>query len=55
MDRFFKNGGELVYTVPARLDGDGTFAQVRFAEFSGKWERRYSAITRLFGERVLQM
>jgi S-DNA-T family DNA segregation ATPase FtsK/SpoIIIE len=29
MDRFFKNGGELVYTVPARLDGDGTFAQVR--------------------------
>jgi DNA segregation ATPase FtsK/SpoIIIE, S-DNA-T family len=29
MDRFFKNGGELVYTVPARLDGDGTYAQVR--------------------------
>jgi S-DNA-T family DNA segregation ATPase FtsK/SpoIIIE len=29
MDRFVKNGGELVYTVPARLDGDGTFAQVR--------------------------
>ncbi len=29
MDRFFKNGGELVYTVPARVDGDGTYAQVR--------------------------
>ncbi|MGH3812440.1 MAG: hypothetical protein ACRDUV_08290, partial [Pseudonocardiaceae bacterium] len=29
LDRFFKNGGELVYTVPARLDGNGTFAQVR--------------------------
>lgn len=27
--RFFKDGGELVYTVPARMDGDGTFAQVR--------------------------
>ncbi|HEX6405147.1 MAG TPA: hypothetical protein VF003_18640 [Pseudonocardiaceae bacterium] len=29
MDRFFKNGGELAYTVPARVDGDGTFAQIR--------------------------
>ncbi len=29
LDRFIKNGGDLVYTVPARLDGDGTFAQVR--------------------------
>jgi DNA segregation ATPase FtsK/SpoIIIE, S-DNA-T family len=29
LDRFFKNGGELVYTVPARVDGDGTYAQVR--------------------------
>ena len=29
LDRFFKSGGELVYTVPARLDGDGTFAQLR--------------------------
>jgi S-DNA-T family DNA segregation ATPase FtsK/SpoIIIE len=29
LDRFFKNGGELVYTVPARVDGEGTFAQVR--------------------------
>jgi DNA segregation ATPase FtsK/SpoIIIE, S-DNA-T family len=29
LDRFFKDGGELVYTVPARKDGDGTFAQVR--------------------------
>jgi S-DNA-T family DNA segregation ATPase FtsK/SpoIIIE len=29
LDRFVKNGGELVYTVPARLDGDGTYAQVR--------------------------
>lgn len=29
LDRFFKDGGELAYTVPARLDGNGTFAQVR--------------------------
>ncbi len=29
LDRFFKNGGELTYTVPARVDGDGTFAQIR--------------------------
>jgi DNA segregation ATPase FtsK/SpoIIIE, S-DNA-T family len=29
LNRFFKEGGELVYTVPARKDGDGTFAQVR--------------------------
>jgi len=29
LDRFFKNGGELVYTVPARVDGEGTFAQIR--------------------------
>ncbi|MGH3873499.1 MAG: hypothetical protein ACRDSR_18645 [Pseudonocardiaceae bacterium] len=29
LDRFFKAGGELVYIVPARLDGDGTYAQVR--------------------------
>ncbi|OLT18603.1 hypothetical protein BJF78_00225 [Pseudonocardia sp. CNS-139] len=29
LDRFFKDGGELIYTVPARLDGNGTFAQVR--------------------------
>lgn len=29
LDRFFKQGGELVYTVPARRDGDGTAAQVR--------------------------
>ena len=29
MERFFKNGGELVYSVPARVDGDGTYAQVR--------------------------
>lgn len=29
MDRFFKTGGELVYTVPARVDGNGTYAQVR--------------------------
>ncbi|WP_211239402.1 hypothetical protein [Actinokineospora inagensis] len=26
---FFKNGGELLYSVAARKDGDGTFAQVR--------------------------
>ncbi|MGH3869820.1 MAG: hypothetical protein ACRDQ4_27715 [Pseudonocardiaceae bacterium] len=29
LDRFFKNGGELAYTIPARVDGNGTFAQVR--------------------------
>lgn len=29
MDRFFKDGGQLVYTVPARLDGNGSYAQVR--------------------------
>ncbi|WP_410621461.1 FtsK/SpoIIIE domain-containing protein [Amycolatopsis sp. cmx-8-4] len=29
LDRFYKDGGELVYTVAARKDGDGTFAQVR--------------------------
>jgi S-DNA-T family DNA segregation ATPase FtsK/SpoIIIE len=29
LDRFFKAGGELVYTVPARVDGEGTYAQVR--------------------------
>ncbi|MGH3754885.1 MAG: hypothetical protein ACRDRP_19745 [Pseudonocardiaceae bacterium] len=29
LDRFFKNGGELAYTVPARVDGDGTYAQIR--------------------------
>jgi DNA segregation ATPase FtsK/SpoIIIE, S-DNA-T family len=29
LDRFVKAGGELVYTVPARVDGDGTYAQIR--------------------------
>jgi S-DNA-T family DNA segregation ATPase FtsK/SpoIIIE len=29
LNRFFKDGGELVYTVPARKDGDGTYAQIR--------------------------
>jgi S-DNA-T family DNA segregation ATPase FtsK/SpoIIIE len=29
LDRFFKAAGELVYTVPARTDGDGTYAQIR--------------------------
>lgn len=29
LNRFFKDGGELTYTVPARKDGYGTFAQVR--------------------------
>lgn len=29
LDRFFKNGGELVYTTPARVDGEGTYAQIR--------------------------
>jgi S-DNA-T family DNA segregation ATPase FtsK/SpoIIIE len=29
LDRFFKAGGELVYIIPARVDGDGTYAQIR--------------------------
>lgn len=29
LDRFFKNGGQVVYTVAARVDGDGTYAQIR--------------------------
>ncbi|MGW5050174.1 hypothetical protein [Actinokineospora sp. NPDC004072] len=29
LNAFVKRGGELVYTVPARKDGDGTYAQVR--------------------------
>jgi S-DNA-T family DNA segregation ATPase FtsK/SpoIIIE len=29
LNAFFKDGGELVYTVPARKDGDGTYAQIR--------------------------
>ncbi|MBB4683963.1 FtsK/SpoIIIE domain-containing protein [Amycolatopsis jiangsuensis] len=29
LDRFYKDGGDLVYTVVARKDGDGTFAQIR--------------------------
>lgn len=29
LDKFFKDGGQLIYTVPARMDGDGTYAQVR--------------------------
>ncbi|MPZ80887.1 MAG: hypothetical protein GEV28_11000 [Actinophytocola sp.] len=29
LNRFFKDGGDLVYTIPARKDGDGTYAQVR--------------------------
>ena len=29
MDRFFKDGAQLAYTVPARVDGNGTYAQVR--------------------------
>ncbi len=29
LNKFFKDGGELVYTVPARVDGDGTYAQIR--------------------------
>jgi len=28
LDRFFKSGGRLVYTVAARLDGDGTYAPI---------------------------
>lgn len=29
LNAFFKDGGELVYLIAARRDGDGTFAQVR--------------------------
>jgi DNA segregation ATPase FtsK/SpoIIIE, S-DNA-T family len=29
LDRFLKAGGELMYTVPARVDGEGTYAQLR--------------------------
>ncbi|MCP2304722.1 hypothetical protein [Actinokineospora globicatena] len=29
LSAFFKKGGELLYSVPARKDGDGTHAQVR--------------------------
>ncbi|MDQ4094530.1 MAG: hypothetical protein M3143_14420 [Actinomycetota bacterium] len=29
LDKFFKDAGQLVYTVPARMDGNGTYAQVR--------------------------
>jgi S-DNA-T family DNA segregation ATPase FtsK/SpoIIIE len=29
LDKFFKDGGQLLYTVPARLDGNGTYAQIR--------------------------
>jgi DNA segregation ATPase FtsK/SpoIIIE, S-DNA-T family len=29
LNSFFKDGGELVYLIPARKDGDGTFARVR--------------------------
>jgi S-DNA-T family DNA segregation ATPase FtsK/SpoIIIE len=29
LDKFYRDGGELMYTVAARKDGDGTFAQVR--------------------------
>ncbi|WP_158852345.1 Ish1 domain-containing protein [Saccharothrix deserti] len=29
LNQFFKNGGQLVYSVPARVDGDGTYAQIR--------------------------
>ena len=29
LDKYFKDGGQLIYTVPARMDGEGTYAQVR--------------------------
>ncbi|RSN42663.1 hypothetical protein DMC64_24405 [Amycolatopsis sp. WAC 04197] len=29
LDKFYRDGGELVYTVAARKDGDGTAAQIR--------------------------
>jgi len=29
LDKFFKTGGQLTYSIPARVDGNGTYAQVR--------------------------
>ncbi|WP_433287730.1 hypothetical protein ACQPZQ_34100 [Pseudonocardia sp. CA-142604] len=29
LDKFLKSGGQLVYTLPARIDGNGTYAQIR--------------------------
>jgi S-DNA-T family DNA segregation ATPase FtsK/SpoIIIE len=29
LDKFFKSGGTLTYSVGARVDGDGTYAQIR--------------------------
>jgi len=29
LEKFFKAGGALVYEVPARIDGDGTYTQIR--------------------------
>ncbi|MEV6711952.1 FtsK/SpoIIIE domain-containing protein [Lentzea sp. NPDC051208] len=29
LDKFFKSGGQLHYSVGARVDGDGTYAQIR--------------------------
>jgi DNA segregation ATPase FtsK/SpoIIIE, S-DNA-T family len=29
LNRFFKNGGQLIYTIPARRDGHGTAVQLR--------------------------
>jgi S-DNA-T family DNA segregation ATPase FtsK/SpoIIIE len=29
LDKFLKAGGALTYSVPARVDGDGTYAQIR--------------------------
>jgi S-DNA-T family DNA segregation ATPase FtsK/SpoIIIE len=29
LNRFFKDGGQLIYTIPARRDGNGTAVQVR--------------------------
>jgi S-DNA-T family DNA segregation ATPase FtsK/SpoIIIE len=43
LDRFFKAAGELVYTVPARVDGDGTYAQIRLPMGSRRTWSRQSA------------
>lgn len=29
LDKYFKSGGQLVYTAPCRLDGEGTYTQIR--------------------------
>ena len=40
LDRFFKEGGELSIHVPARVEGDGTYAQIRLPMgVTRRWSR----------------